>query len=284
MVGAHPDSAATDRQSPEVRRVGRASREREREHPGVSAGTSGPDAGGDPAAPTQQREKQSPGEHRHAQLRDLGTVAVTPRRWLDRRTSCADPVCNGRAGVDHRGTRGADHRSTGRPGRAHHRCLRGTRVVHGSVTAEPVHQEQPAEHREQQRHRPPPASSYGPRAHLPDPTHPPNRAFLRAEPCVLAATTHGWTRNNGRFGARTRTWAGKRSGDDGGDGLGGVGGEVERGRGAAAGDQLGAEGGHHRAVVGAQARARHPDPDADRGGPLGRPSRGAGSSRRRRRR
>ena len=74
------------------------------------------------------------------------------------------------------------------------------------------------------------------------------------------------------------------SGDHRGDGLRRVGGEVERGRRSAALHQLGAEGGDHRAVVGAQPRPRHPHPDAHWPRPARRPSPAAGSSRRRRRR
>ena len=52
------------------------------------------------------------------------------------------------------------------------------------------------------------------------------------------------------------------SGHDLGHRQGRVGRQVERGRRAAAGDQLGAERGDHRAVVGAQSGSRDPDPDA----------------------
>ena len=60
----------------------------------------------------------------------------------------------------------------------------------------------------------------------------------------------------------------RQSGQDAGDRQGGVGRQVQGRRGPAAGDQLGAERGDHRAVVGAQARARDPHPDAPGGGPL----------------
>ena len=50
------------------------------------------------------------------------------------------------------------------------------------------------------------------------------------------------------------------------DGLGGVGGQVERRRGAPAGDQLCAERRDHGAVVGAQTRPGDPDPDVSFGG------------------
>ena len=52
------------------------------------------------------------------------------------------------------------------------------------------------------------------------------------------------------------------SGDDSGQGHRGVSGKVEIGRTPASPDELTAEGGDHRAVVGAQARPRHAHPDA----------------------
>ena len=75
-----------------------------------------------------------------------------------------------------------------------------------------------------------------------------------------------------------------RSGHDLGDRLGRVGRQVEGRRRTAAGDELGAERGHHRAVVGAQPgpRARGPGRRGPR--PARSPSPGAGSWRRRRRR
>ena len=79
-------------------------------------------------------------------------------------------------------------------------------------------------------------------------------------------------RRHGR--ARLRSEVG--SGHHGGDGLRRVCREVERRRRSTSLHELGTQRGHHRAVVGAQARARHAHPDALRASRAPRPSRAAG--------
>ena len=117
-------------------------------------------------------------------------VAAPTRRRLDGRQTGGEAL--GRC----------HHRVAGHPRRVHRRaavpaaCTNAPSanplVVHGPMTAEPVHQEQPPEHRESNANDLRRCRRTAGRSSA-ELTHPPNRAFLRVER----------PRNNARLGART---------------------------------------------------------------------------------